>query len=62
MIYVCLSRLEYNAKIMHLAIQQKHVMPGLPLNERNFQTEVNGMVVWVIDDGVCFTLLYPEDY
>jgi hypothetical protein len=41
---------------------KNNVMPGLPLQERNFQTEVNGMFVWVIDDGVCFTLLYPEDY
>lgn len=41
---------------------QKHIMPKLPEEKRMFSTEMHHMSVWVIDDRVCFTMLYPEDY
>jgi hypothetical protein len=41
---------------------QKHVMPTLPEADRLFHTTMNGDTVWVIEDGVAFTLMYPEDY
>jgi uncharacterized protein DUF6573 len=41
---------------------QKHVMPTLPEAERLFHTTMDGETVWVIEDGVAFTLMYPDDY
>lgn len=41
---------------------QKEVMPALAEGERLFSTEMNGLIVWVIEDEAAFTLLYPEDY
>jgi hypothetical protein len=41
---------------------KKNVMPSLPEEERLFLTQMNGMTVWVIEDAVAFTLMYPEDY
>jgi hypothetical protein len=41
---------------------QKTVMPTLPEEDRLFHTTMNGETVWVIEDGVAFTLMYPEDY
>jgi hypothetical protein len=34
----------------------------LPEEERLFSTKMNGMTVWVIEDAVSYTLMYPEDY
>jgi hypothetical protein len=41
---------------------RKHVMPGLAEEEKLFHTEMNHMTVWVIEDAVAYTLMYPEDY
>jgi hypothetical protein len=41
---------------------QRHVMPTLPEAERLFHTTMDGETVWVIEDGVAFTLMYPDDY
>jgi hypothetical protein len=41
---------------------QKEVMSALPEEERLFHTKMNGLTVWVIEDGAAFTLMYPEDY
>lgn len=41
---------------------QKEVMRTLPEEERLFHTKMNGLTVWVIEDGAAFTLMYPEDY
>ena len=41
---------------------QKHVMPTLREVDRLFHTTMNGETVWVIEDGVAFTFMYPEDY
>jgi hypothetical protein len=41
---------------------QQHVMPTLPEAERLFHTTMDGETVWVIEDGVAFTLMYPDDY
>ena len=41
---------------------RRELMPALPEEERMFSTEMNGLTVWVIEDGAAFTLLYPEDY
>src|SRR5512132_1335396 len=30
--------------------------------ERLFHTKMNEMTVWVIEDAVSYTLMYPEDY
>ena len=38
------------------------VMPKLPEEKKLFSTEMNHMTVWVIDDDVAITLMYPEDY
>lgn len=40
----------------------RYVKDTLPEEERMFSTEVNYMKVWVIDDRVAYTLMYPEDY
>ena len=34
----------------------------LPEEERLFSTKMNEMTVWVIEDAVSCTLMYPEDY
>jgi|SRR3954447_4393002 len=41
---------------------RKTVMPTLPEEEQLFHTSMHGKKVWVIEDGVVFTLMYPEDY
>jgi hypothetical protein len=41
---------------------RKWVMPTLREEERLFATDMNGRTVWVIEDTVSFTLMYPEDY
>lgn len=33
-----------------------------PVTNEPFITNMNGEIVWVIDDGAAFTILYPEDY
>jgi hypothetical protein len=41
---------------------REHVMLTLPEEEQLFQMTMNGKKVWVIEDDVAFTLMYPEDY
>ena len=41
---------------------QKDIMLTLPEEEKLFSTKMNGLTVWVIEDAVAFTLMYPEDY
>lgn len=41
---------------------KRQVFPKRTEEERLFSTEVNGMVVWVIEDAVCYTIMYPTDY
>jgi hypothetical protein len=41
---------------------RKTVMPKLPEEKRLFSTEMNHLMVWVIEDAVAITLMYPEDY
>ena len=40
----------------------RYVKGALPDEEKMFSTEVNYMKVWVIEDRVAYTLMYPEDY
>jgi hypothetical protein len=40
----------------------KQIMPTLPKKDRLFQTKMNNRTVWVIENDVAFTLMYPEDY
>lgn len=40
---------------------QKHVFPKLE-NKTFFSTEIGWHMIWVFDDRVCFTIIYPEDY
>jgi hypothetical protein len=41
---------------------KEDVKDTLSGNERLFSTELNGQTVWVIDEGVAYILMYPEDY
>jgi hypothetical protein len=41
---------------------REHVMLTLLEEEQLFQMPMNGKTVWVTEDDVAFTLLYPEDY
>jgi hypothetical protein len=41
---------------------KKDVMPTLPEEKRLFETKMNHMKVWVIEDETAVTLMYPEDY
>jgi hypothetical protein len=37
-------------------------MPTLPEADRLFHATMNGKKVWVIEDAVAFTFMFPEDY
>jgi len=41
---------------------QRDVEPRLPEEERRFAIPVDGQTVWVIEDDIAVTILYPEDY
>ena len=41
---------------------KRDVEETLPEEERLFSTKMNEMTVWVIEDAVSYTLMYPEDY
>jgi hypothetical protein len=42
---------------------QKFVCPTLPPEKASFfSTEIGIRMIWVFDDRVCFTIIYPEDY
>jgi hypothetical protein len=41
---------------------RKFIMLKLVEKERWFSTEVGVSTIWIFDDRVCFTILYPEDY
>jgi hypothetical protein len=41
---------------------REHVMLTLPEEEQLFHMTMDGQTVWVIEDDVAFTLLYPDDY
>src|SRR3954447_17056352 len=41
---------------------RKTVQPTLPTEEDLFATTVNNRTVWVLEDGDCFTILFPDDY
>ena len=47
---------------MSLRIGKEHIEKTLPEEERLFHTKMNEMTVWVIEDAVSYTLMYPEDY
>ena len=41
---------------------RKNVMPTLPETEQMFATTMNGVKIWLMEDGQAFTMMYPEDY
>jgi hypothetical protein len=41
---------------------KRHIEKTLPEEEKLFHTKMNGLTVWVIEDAVAYTLMYPEDY
>jgi hypothetical protein len=41
---------------------KRQVFPGRPEEERLYSTDVNDMTVWVVEDAVCYTIMYPTDY
>jgi hypothetical protein len=38
------------------------IMPKLKEEDQMFVTKVNGKKVWIIEDRVAFTAMFPEDY
>ena len=40
---------------------KKHIMPILPEEEQMFYCIMDGKRVWIIEDQVAFTMMYPED-
>jgi type I site-specific restriction endonuclease len=44
------------------AYWKKDIEKTRPEEEKLFHTKMNGLTVWVIEDGAAFTLMYPEDY
>jgi hypothetical protein len=38
------------------------VRPNFPEEEQLFSTTYASRKVWVIEDGVAYTIMYPEDY
>lgn len=43
-------------------IWKQEVMPTLPEEEKLFSSMIKGKKVWVIEDEVTITMMYPEDY
>jgi hypothetical protein len=43
-------------------VWKSNVEETLPEEKRLFQTKMNNLPVWVIEDDAAFTLMYPEDY
>jgi hypothetical protein len=41
---------------------RQEVMPKLAEEDQMFITKVDGRKVWLIEDGVAFTAMFPEDY
>ena len=41
---------------------RQEVMPKLVEEDQMFVTQIDGKKVWVIEDGVAFTAMYPEGY
>lgn len=41
---------------------KQHIMPTLPEEEQLFVTTMNGLNIWLIEDGHAHTMMYPEDY
>jgi hypothetical protein len=41
---------------------REHIMLTLPEAEQLFHMTMDGKTVWVIEDDVAFTLMYPDDY
>jgi hypothetical protein len=41
---------------------KEHIEKALPEEEKLFHAKMNGLTVWVIEDGGAYTLMYPEDY
>ncbi len=39
-----------------------NVMATLPEADQLFVTQMNGVDVWVLEDGAAFTVVYPDDY
>lgn len=61
-VYENVSREELEEVWNRFVFWQKYVRHKLPEEERLFSTEIDAFAVWVIDDRVCYTILYPEDY
>lgn len=45
-----------------LVVWLKTVAPHLPEEDQMFVTKMNGQDVWILEDGSCFTILFPSDY
>ena len=41
---------------------KKNIMPTLPEEEQLFVTKMNGLKIWLMEDGQAYTMMYPEDY
>jgi hypothetical protein len=40
---------------------RKFILAKLPEKKMAFSTDIDYHTIWVIDDRVCFTIMYPED-
>ena len=40
----------------------RNIKPTLPESEHLFVTTMNGVKIWLMEDGQAFTMMYPEDY
>jgi hypothetical protein len=43
-------------------VWKKKIEPNLPEEEKMFVTKAMGDKVWLIEDEVAFTIMYPRDY
>ena len=43
-------------------VWRREVLPTLPEADQLFTTRMNDRTVWVLEDDVAVTILYPQDY
>lgn len=41
---------------------KKNVEPTLAEEDKMFTTKMNSETLWLMDDGVVYTIMFPEDY
>ncbi len=41
---------------------KEHIAPHLREEDRLFKTDRRARIVWLLEDGAAYTIMYPEDY